>query len=267
MWILLRRAAKILVRNKLVNSIRLFQILIFAFMLGSIWFGKGRSEKLEDRVSVLGILFFIVINQSGAAYGTLLAYPLERNILFRESAVQMYRLSTHFLTKSLVDALKGVIFTLIFTSILYFLVGLQATFEAFAKFNLVILLLTLFCEALAYAVSILTDNPQASSSVVTTFIVIFLLLGGYFAPANTVPEWLRWTRFLSFMFYGYYALADIEFPPDSRDEISVFVRRNAQLNTFSYWQNCGMLLAATVVLKLLAFLLLKYVRNPKFLKT
>ena len=87
MWILLRRAAKILVRNKLVNSIRLFQILIFAFMLGSIWFGKGRSEKLEDRVSVLGILFFIVINQSGAAYGTLLAYLLERNILFRESAV------------------------------------------------------------------------------------------------------------------------------------------------------------------------------------
>ncbi len=263
---LLVRAARLLARAKVVNIMRLFQVLVFGLLLGAIWLNKGRETTLDARRAIPGVLFFIAINQSGAAYSVLFAFPLERTIVTRERAANMYRTSSYFLAKTVMDTVKSTIFTLIFCGIVYGMVGFRAGVVPFLLFFLAVLMITVFAESLALAVSVLTGNAQAASSLVTVFIVLFLLFGGFFIGERQMPAWIAPLQWSSCMFYTYNALMDAEFPPTSADPVVQTVRREAALNPLTYWQNIAVLAAMTAALKFVAFLLLRHLRAPKFYK-
>ena len=76
----------------------------------------------------------------------------------------MYRTSRYFLCNTMTDAPKTLLFNAIFTSIVYWMVGLKATAGAFFSFLLVLFLVSAFSESLAVAISVLTGDPQASSA-------------------------------------------------------------------------------------------------------
>lgn len=170
------RSFKLVSRSKVANLTLFFQTLIFSVLLGLLWLNKGRDSEQKARSSIPGILFFVCINQSfGAAFGVIFQFPFERSVVTRERASNMYRTSSYFLSKTVTDMLKTVSFNIMFAVIVYWMVGLRAEASAFFRFVLVIFTMSTFAESLALAISVLTGDPQASSSLIPVFMVLAIL--------------------------------------------------------------------------------------------
>ncbi len=263
---LLRRSFKLFMRSKVPNMMRFFQMLVFGLLLGTIWLNKGEGTGGDGYMSVPGLLFFIAINQCGAAYTVLFSFPLERTVITRERTACMYRTSSYFTSKTIVDSVKCALFTMIFCPIVYLMARLRPNIASFGLFYLAVLMMTLFVESLAVCVSVITCNVQAASSLVTVFIVLFLLFGGFFIGMNQMPSWIAPLQWTSCIYFCFNAMMTVQFPRDSTDNIVRAVRKEFALNTLSYWGNVSALAAMTVFMKLVTYLLLQYFRTPRFLK-
>lgn len=174
--ILSDRSVKLVLRSNIANLILFFQTLVFSVILGLLWFGNGRKTDIKSQRSLSGILFFIAINQSfGAAFGVIFQFPLERSIVTRERASNMYRTSSYFLSKTVTDMAKTFTFNMMFALIVYWMVGLRADVLVFFQFVLVLFTLSTFSESVALAISVLTGDPQASSSLVPVVVILCVL--------------------------------------------------------------------------------------------
>ena len=72
-------------------------------------------------------------------------------------------------------------------------------------------LVVLDVEGLTYAVSAGSDSAMQAGAIVPIFIIIATLFSGFFIGVTEIPAWLAWIKYISFVFYGFSALAQNEF--------------------------------------------------------
>lgn len=262
--VLCSRAIKLAFRERASNVVRLIQVIFFSIILGLIWLNNGRDEDVEAQRSLLGVLFFVIINQAfGGVFAVIFGFPLERSVVTRERASSTYRTSSYFLSKTVTDFPKTLFFNVIFCLIVYWMIGLRADAGAFFIFLLVIFLISTLAESLAIAVSIMTGDAQAAAGIIPVFVILAILFGGFFIESEQLAGWISWAKYLSFVFYAFNALGRNEFqgnppgsPTGSQDIFS----------DLTVWENVAALVAIFVLFRLAGYLFLQYLRGPKFLK-
>jgi ABC-type multidrug transport system permease subunit len=85
--------------------------------------GSGRQS---------GLLFFIgVFWGYFPLFTAIFTFPIERSIMAKERAADMYRVSAYFMARTLSDLPIELALTLLFILILYFMANLRRTFTAF----------------------------------------------------------------------------------------------------------------------------------------
>lgn len=173
----------------------------------------------------------------------------------------MYRTSSYFLSKTVTDMPKTLFFNTLFSSIVYWMIGLRSSAGAFFLFILIIFLTSFLAESLAIAVSVLTGDAQTAAGIIPVFVILALLFGGFFIGSSQLDGWIAWARYLSFVFYAFNALVKNQFEstPDWEEMRDLF-------NGLSIWENIAALVAILVVFRMIGFLFLQYLRGPKFLK-
>lgn len=254
---------KLVMRAKTQNTILVLQVIFFSFLMGILWQDRGRKTDLASIQSIPGVLFFVSINQSlRGALGVVFQFPLERSVITRERAASSYRTSSYFISKAVMDFIRGFLFITLFSLIVYFLVGFRLTPGAFFKFVLAVFLMANFAESMALCLAILTGSPQVASSLVPVLIVFSLLFAGFFIRPGNIPKWIGWVPWLSFVQYGFNALGHNQFPEG-------FAKLESNMpifNQLSYWENIAALASCNIFVKVLGYLFLHYLRGPKFAK-
>lgn len=263
--VLCNRSVKLAFRERAANIARLMQVIFFAILLGLIWLNNARTNDSSILRSIPGILFFIVINQAfGGVFAVIFGFPLERSVVTRERAANTYRTSSYFLSKTFTDMPKAFFFNILFTLILYWMVGLRSTAGAFFTFAFIVFLTSFLAESLALAISILTGDAQAAAAVIPVFVIMALLFGGFFINSEQLDKWISWAKYLSFVFYAFNALVKNEFNDGS--QFSEELLSDGQYNDLSIWENAAALIGILIVFRLMGYLFLQYFQAPKFLK-
>lgn len=265
--VLTGRSVRLAMRQRMAIKVRFFQVLFFSVLLGLLWLNNGQDTDLKSRMSITGVLFFIVINQSfGGVFAVIFQFPLERSVVTRERATNMYRTSSYFLSKTLTDMPKTFLFNFLFSIIVYWMAGLRREPGPFFQFVLTLFLISTFTESLAVAICVLTGDPQAAASLIPMCVILCILFGGFFIESDQLPTWISWFKYASFIFYGYNAMANVEFPIASTKEVEQSVRDQAGLSNINYWICTAALVGLVVLMKLMGYLFLRYIRGPKFLR-
>ncbi|KAK9806141.1 hypothetical protein WJX72_003105 [[Myrmecia] bisecta] len=208
--VLLWRAWMQASRDKILLVMSIVQVVAIACILSALYSSMGYTQKaVADRT---GLLFFICIS---TAFGNVLAvahtFPSEKSVVNRERAAKSYRVSPYYLTKLLAESPTRLLQTILFVCIMYWAVGFNPSAERFFIFICIHLLQAFAAQALGIAVSAAANSEKTAQVAAPGITVIFILFGGFYINSASIPVWLAWIRYISFMYYAYVALATNEF--------------------------------------------------------
>ena len=197
-------------RNWTAITVRFITILFFAVLLSLVYSDMGDGQQsIQDRV---GILFFISINQSfGPLAENLNTFPDEKSMVSRELTGGAYTLSAYYLSRVVSEVPLNILFPIIYSTIIYWSVGLNSDPYRYLVFIAVIVLETHCAVATGYMISVLAPSSKAAQAFGPPILIILILFGGFYINTDTLPAGSEWVQYISFIRWSFQALLINEF--------------------------------------------------------
>ena len=195
-------------RDILTQSVKCAVTVFFALVLGGIYSNVGLGQKsIQNRN---GLLFFVGINQGfNGLIGVLTTFPKEKSIVNRERAGRAYDTASYFFAKLFVEIPLNVLPSIIFSCIIYWMVGLNP--DRFGEFIGISMLVTITAIALGLAVSAAVPTVEAANAVGPPLMVIGILFGGFYIDIDSLPPVANWIPYFSFLRWSFQAYAINEY--------------------------------------------------------
>jgi len=142
-----------------------------------------------------------------AIQNVILIFPEERPCFLREVNNNMYGPSAYFWSKITSELPFSLMQPVIFTCIVYFVIGLNAINATFFFMFMLIMILT-YNSAQGYALVISAgfSDKQLAVTLTPVLIIPFMLFAGFFVASSNIPYFLREFEYISIFKYGYNAL-------------------------------------------------------------
>ena len=200
---LAKRAANALKRDPIATKGRVGQI-VFMAVLVLILYKNNRDEPQnieemkQQMMSIAGMLFFCNMSCFMSAYMTTLTiFNDERPVIVREQANQMYDIFPYYFSRVIVENPLFLLSPLLFSTIMYFGVGLTIDAEHFFKFYLALAMLIQCALSFSYFVSAMIADGTTALMMGPILIFPFLLLGGFFTNSTGIQVYLQYIAKIS----------------------------------------------------------------------
>ncbi|KAK0450317.1 P-loop containing nucleoside triphosphate hydrolase protein [Desarmillaria tabescens] len=107
--------------------------------------------------------------------------------------------------------LEDIIVPFVFSGISYVMIGLAPSAARFFYYFIVVLLMH-YASLMFAGLSVAISRDFALSTLITNLaFAVHTHVCGFFLQADSIPVYLRWTKWISHLFYGFTALIDNEF--------------------------------------------------------
>ncbi|TKY47059.1 ABC transporter G family member 26 [Spatholobus suberectus] len=208
------------------DKLRLVQALGIALLLGLLWWKSSTNTEAQLRDQV-GLAFYICIFwTSSSIFGAVYVFPFEKYYLIKERKADMYRLSVYYACSTLCDMVAHVFYPTLFMVILYFMAGFKRTVACFFLTLFTILLIAITSQGAGEMFGAAVISIKRAGTVASLILMLFLLTGGYYVQSHLgktltpisivqhIPKFMRWLKYLSFMYYGFRLLLKVQYSGD-----------------------------------------------------
>lgn len=205
-----KRAAKNIIRNPFVLIIQNVMLLVFAVLTGLIYFqlDTTRPAGIQNRV---GAFLFLSMQQVFVNMSGMEIFIQERAIFVHESANGFYRVSPYYFGKIVCDLLPlRLCPCLLFSTVVYWMMGFQAEADNFFIFVLTLVLTSFAATGVAFAMSSSTSQLSVATLLSALTFILSMIFGGIFVNIESLPGWIRWIQYLSMFRYTINALSIVE---------------------------------------------------------
>uniref|UniRef100_A0AAY4ANT2 ABC transporter domain-containing protein n=1 Tax=Denticeps clupeoides TaxID=299321 RepID=A0AAY4ANT2_9TELE len=270
-WVL-KRTFWNLVLNPQTSVAQVGVTILLALIVGALFFGvKNDQSGIQNR---FGALFFIATNQCFSTLSAAELFITERKLFIHEYTSGYYRISVYFISKIFSD-----IFTLrtipgiIFTCVVYFMVGFKATPGAFFIFMITVTMVAYTATAMTMAISADQTVVAVANIFMTISFLFMMLFSGLLVRITSVMDWLSWLKYFSIPRYGLSALlvnefVGLEFCGDFNVTTSIYNCSEQHLNaqgitysTWGLWENHVALAVMTFIFLIIAYIKLRFIRK------
>uniref|UniRef100_A0A668AF73 Broad substrate specificity ATP-binding cassette transporter ABCG2 n=1 Tax=Myripristis murdjan TaxID=586833 RepID=A0A668AF73_9TELE len=222
----------------------------------------------------MGALFFITTNQCFSTVSAAELFITERKLFVHEYISGYYRVSVYFLSKILSDIITlRTIPAIIFSCIVYFMIGLKSTVSAFFIFTLTVTLVAYTATAMTMAISADQSVVALANIFMTITFVFMMIFSGLLVNLPSIMDWLAWLKYFSIPRYGLAALKINEFVGLNMGsiswELSYFRCTGEQYldylgieyTTWGLWENHVALTVMAFIFLIIAYLKLRFIKK------
>ncbi|XP_075564838.1 broad substrate specificity ATP-binding cassette transporter ABCG2 isoform X3 [Pelecanus crispus] len=200
-----KRTFKNLVGNPQASIAQLCVAAFLGLVVGAIFFGlKKDSAGLQNRV---GAMFFLTTNQCFSSISAIELFVAEKKIFIHEYISGYYGTSPYLISKLMADLIPmRTIPSIIFTCIIYFMLGLKPTVEAFFTMMFTLMMVSYTATSMALAIAA-GQSVVAVANLLTTITFVFMIIfSGLLVNLTSIMSWLSWLKYFSIPRYGMTAL-------------------------------------------------------------
>jgi ABC-type multidrug transport system permease subunit len=141
-WLVCRRTFLDIYRNPMYMKARIGQSIFSGLMALALFWNLGFD--LDGITTKLKLMYFIVIDQTMMTmFPVLMVFLNEREVFIREYANHTYGVISYYLAKTFIELPFLGLMTILYSTVLYFGVGFDTSFEAYFWFNIVLLFIVL----------------------------------------------------------------------------------------------------------------------------
>ncbi|KFQ37514.1 ATP-binding cassette sub-family G member 2, partial [Mesitornis unicolor] len=272
-----KRTFKNLVGNPQASIAQVCVTALLGLIVGAIFFGlKEDSSGLQNRV---GAMFFLTTNQCFSSISAIELFVVEKKIFIHEYISGYYRTSAYFISKLMADLIPiRTIPSIIFTCIVYFMLGKYV--EAFFTMMFTLMMVSYTATSMALAIAAGQSVVAVANLLMTITFVFMIIFSGLLVNLTSVMSWLSWLKYFSIPRYG---LATRNQTKSSEDPpryfklpkfINVFVficrgctgdaylkSQGIDASTWGLWQNHLALTCMTVIFLTIAYLKLHFMKK------
>ncbi|XP_054058071.1 broad substrate specificity ATP-binding cassette transporter ABCG2 isoform X2 [Rissa tridactyla] len=200
-----RRTFKNLVGNPQASIAQVCVTALLGLVVGAIFFGlKEDSTGLQNRV---GAMFFLTTNQCFSSISAIELFVVEKKIFIHEYISGYYRTSVYFISKLMADLIPmRTIPSIIFTCIIYFMLGLKPTVEAFFTMMFTLMMVSYTATSMSLAIAAGQSVVAVANLLMTITFVFMIIFSGLLVNLTSVMSWLSWLQYFSIPRYGMTAL-------------------------------------------------------------
>eukprot|EP00667_Euglena_gracilis_P009350 EG_transcript_9492 len=257
------RAFLNMARNKMLFRVRLGQSIFFGVFVGCIFLRLGYDQAAIS--ARMGAVFFTLINQTmPSLMGIVHTFPAEKAVLRREHANGMYSIFPYFFSKFVSELPFQVLLPVIYSSIFYWLVGLNPGVGQFFIFMGIIILLNAAATSMGIWISAMAPSVSVALALSPAIMLPFILFAGFFSPGSAMPDWCSWMKYVTFYWYAFGAAMKNEFtgqtftckPGEACLQTGEAVLERYSFQDVSIWANCVVVLSFAIAFQLLGFVTL-----------
>jgi ABC-type multidrug transport system ATPase subunit/ABC-type multidrug transport system permease subunit len=274
-FVLFIRSFTNILRDRVLTFARAFQSIVMALIIGLIFLRLGKAQK--DVQSRIGAIFFILMQTiMGNLFGSMMVFlTQERPVFMRERGAKTYRVSSYYLAKMFAEIPHSMVFSIILATIAYWMVGLNPDPRRFFTFLLIVICLALIAQSLGALLGSLAPSLEAAMALGPVILTLLMLFAGFYIKVDNIPPWFIWIYWISLFHFGYEGLVLNEFAgqkfvcpaapaPCAFDTGTTLIKSlGMQGKVNNKWIDVGFLLAYTIILRVIAYLVLRFLRKPR----
>ncbi|KAJ8299314.1 hypothetical protein KUTeg_023374 [Tegillarca granosa] len=164
--------------------------------------------KLIETIVLCCLIFYMSMHWGFTPLFDTVPVPAERMVINKERSAGWYRLSAYYLAKMTSELPLILVQPVFFGTVVYWSVGLNGVSAYFATMG------TLFIHSIAgqsigLFLGIACMDIRRAMTLATVSIMFFMLLGGFYT--RSLPFWLTWIKYTSFLHYTFHCLLYLEF--------------------------------------------------------
>ncbi|XP_028092208.1 ABC transporter G family member 10-like [Camellia sinensis] len=204
--ILSQRFCKNIFRTKQLFAARTIQAFLVGILLGTIFMNVNNDPKRFKLQTQIGFFAFSLTFLLSSTTEALPIFLQERRILMRETSRGVYRISSYVISNTLVFIPFLLTVALLYTTTVYWLVGLRRDIDGFLYFSLVVCLVVLMSNSFVACFSALVPNFIMGASLIAGVMGAFFLFSGFFIAKDDIPKYWIFMYYLSLFKYPFECL-------------------------------------------------------------
>ncbi|KAG5683231.1 hypothetical protein PVAND_012524 [Polypedilum vanderplanki] len=199
------RAWLSVLKEPMLVKVRLSQTIMVSLLIGIIFYGQILDQ--DGVMNINGALFLFLTNMTFQnVFSVINVFAAEQPLFIRESRARLYQSSAYFFGKTLAELPLFLLIPIIFTSICYPMIGLRAGWSYFFIAIGIVCLIANVSTSFGYLISCASSSISMALSIAPPVIIPFLIFGGFFLNAASVPGYFKWLSYFSWFRYGNEAL-------------------------------------------------------------
>ncbi|XP_009557822.1 broad substrate specificity ATP-binding cassette transporter ABCG2 isoform X2 [Cuculus canorus] len=200
-----KRTFKNLVGNPQASIAQICVTAFLGLIVGAIFFGlKEDLAGIQNRV---GAMFFLTTNQCFSSISAIELFVVEKKIFMHEYISGYYRTSAYFISKLMADLIPmRTLPSIIFTCIIYFMLGLKPTAQAFFTMMFTLMMVSYTATSMALAIAAGQSVVAVANLLMTIAFVFMIIFSGLLVNLTSIMSWLSWLKYFSIPQYGMTAL-------------------------------------------------------------
>ncbi|CAM8999369.1 unnamed protein product [Rhodiola kirilowii] len=263
-------------RTRQLFATRVIQALAAGFILGTVFLNKGNDLGPTGLQTRIGFFAFSLTFLLSSTTEGLPIFLQERRILMRETSRGAYRVSSYILSNTLVFVPFLLVVGFLFTTPVYWLVGLRKDIDGFLYYSMIVWMVLLMSNSFVACFSALVPNFIMGNSVISGFMGSFFLFSGYFIAEKNIPKYWIFMHYMSLFKYPFECFMINEYGGEQGRRRCVQVDAQGQCTLFGdgflaqqdlvesqQWSNLAVMLGFIIGYRAISFLIL-WLRCYKF---
>lgn len=204
--ILLNRQVKLILRNRPLLAARLVSTTIMAVILATMILGDTTEFQQLYGIVLFSAIFFAMSNNAEIP-----TMKQSRDVVYHDLDANLYTPFAYMTSVFLSLFPLSLLASIIYSSIVYWSCGFSPLFVLYLYFLLILLCLDQAIAAFLRFFSIAAKTSDVGGAFTTSFIGLWILVGGFYLVRSQIPSWLGWLVWLSPFWYTLSGVAISEF--------------------------------------------------------
>ncbi|XP_020418548.1 ABC transporter G family member 10 isoform X2 [Prunus persica] len=256
-------------RTKQLFVTRVIQALVAGLVLGTIFLNVGREKGSIALQTQTGFFAFSLTFLLSSTTEGLPIFLQERRILMSETSKGAYRVSSYVIANTLIFLPFLFMVGLLYSTPVYWLVGLRRNIDGFLYFSLVVWMVLLMSNSVVACFSALVPNFIMGTSLISGLMGSFFLFSGYFISKDSIPSYWIFMHYSSLFKYPFECFIINEYGGEQgrrciqidKDGCNLFgdgFLRQQGLRETQKWSNLAVMFGFIIGYRVLCLLILWY---------